>query len=165
MREIELTQGYVALVDDEDYERVNEFKWHAVKHKNNKSPYACRKKSIKGKKTTILMHRFILGAKKGEYVDHIDRDGLNNQRSNIRICTQAQNCANRDMSTRGNTKYKGLRYFTMKDGKTYPYFYFCNHRLGVNLAVRVETEEDAARMYNEHAIKYYGEFANLNVID
>ena len=77
MKEIQLTQGKVALVDDEDYERVNQFKWHA--HRNGNTVYAKRNIAINGKWKIQLMHRFIMGDTLGKsQIDHIDGDGCHN---------------------------------------------------------------------------------------
>lgn len=87
MKEIELTQGKVALVSDEDYERVNNHKWCTNGGPDNY--YA--KRGVKG--VTQMMHRFILGLEIGDkrQVDHSDMNGLNNQRENIRICSTGEN--------------------------------------------------------------------------
>mgnify|MGYP001588262020 CR=1 FL=1 len=88
MKEIQLTQEQVALVDDEDFEKVSKHKWHA--YKDGKTFYAGT--TIKNKR--VKMHRFILEAPAGVDVDHKDRNGLNNTRQNIRICSRTENQAN-----------------------------------------------------------------------
>jgi hypothetical protein len=94
MREITLTQGFVALVDDEDYERIAAFKWCAMKRRN--TFHAMRKEN---RTKTIYMHHYILGnSLPGIVVDHIDRNGLNNQRSNLRFTSYAGNARNSDRS-------------------------------------------------------------------
>src|SRR5260221_4970142 len=82
MKEVPLTQGKAALVDDEDYERVNQFKWYLVEAKYlryaNRSPYN------KGKQSTLRMHRFILGLTDSkQHVDHINGNGLDNRKCNL----------------------------------------------------------------------------------
>lgn len=96
MKEIRLTRGLVALVDDEDFERVNAFKWHAhYSGRTGKKVYAERTVYYKGGgRDTIRMHRFILGLPpRGRelVVDHRDGDGLNNQKSNLETITQEEN--------------------------------------------------------------------------
>lgn len=97
MKEISLTQGKVAIVDDEDFEYLNRWKWHA--RKNGQTWYALRSKSwrIQGKRygITIPMHRVIMGAPEGRVIDHLNRDGLDNRRSNLRVTTFEENARNR----------------------------------------------------------------------
>jgi len=93
MKTIELTQGKVALVDDEDFENLNQYKWRA--HKVGNVFYAeGNTRRIKLQRTKIRMHREITNAPKGMDVDHIDGDGLNNCRSNLRAITHRQNLQN-----------------------------------------------------------------------
>jgi hypothetical protein len=111
MKEIPLTQGYVALVDDEDYGRVSLYKWYA--HKDPSSdpnrPLIYAQRSSRrpdGKRFTLLMHRFILGDS-GPDIDHWDRNGLNNQRGNLRACNQSQNNANGRMGKHSTQRSTG----------------------------------------------------------
>lgn len=93
MKEIILTQGKVALVDDDDFERIRHFHWYARKTRNKF--YAAYKVKKQGKSTTFYMHREIMNYPEGMHIDHIDGNGLNNQRSNLRICTCQENQRNR----------------------------------------------------------------------
>lgn len=158
MKEIELNKGYIAMVDDEDYDLVSKYKWQVIEKKSNK--YAKTRKWNGSGYDHFSMHRLILGAKKGESVDHADGNGLNNQRFNIRICTESQNAMNRGKNPTSGFKYKGITWCAYnnryraeiyKDGKRY--------RLG-----RFKTEEEAALAYNEAAKRLHGAFAKLNVI-
>ncbi len=88
MKTISLSRGKVALVSDEDYASVAQFKWCY-----SATGYAVRSTWPDNK--LVYMHRFILGATKGSEVDHVNGDGLDNRRSNIRVCTRSQNMANR----------------------------------------------------------------------
>ena len=106
MREIPLSQGKVALVDDEDFERVNQYKWYAQKTSRNTWYAARHTKSILGKRSVIYLHDFILSPQKGFDVDHINGDGLDNQRGNIRIVTRRQNMQNRHHIK--SSKYPGV---------------------------------------------------------
>lgn len=95
MKTIPLTQGKVALVDDEDYEELSRFKWCATKNRRGKF-YAVRGgPRAGGGSPTVQMHVVIAGTPAGMDTDHIDGDSLNNQRSNLRICTRAENLSNR----------------------------------------------------------------------
>src|SRR5882724_7878623 len=105
MKEIQLTQGKIALVDDEDFERVNQFKWFLLTSNLHDKLYAYSR--VPG-----LMHRFIMSAPTGFDVDHIDNDGLNDQKSNLRICTRSQNMMGIEkiqrVGNRGKSKFKGV---------------------------------------------------------
>jgi len=156
--EIKLTQGKVALVDDKDYEQLNQWKWHYDR-------YAIRAEYVgkidgKEKNRKILMHRLIMDTPEGMHTDHINGNKLDNRRGNLRVCTNAQNQQNRK-TVSGKSKYKGVswrgggynRWFAMikvdREPKCLGYF---------------DTEEQAAIAYNEAAQEYFGEFANLNCI-
>ena len=107
MKTITLTQGFVAFVDDDDYDRVSAFKWTASKTKT--TVYAVRKvKTASGRTTSQLLHRFLTGvANPRVQVDHKDHNGLNNQRDNLRPGVCGENCGNRRKS-RGASQYKGV---------------------------------------------------------
>lgn len=100
MKKIKLSQGKYALVDDKDYEFLNQWKWSA-KTNGREIFYAYRKENSRKTGKTIYMHRIIVNAPKGMDVDHINGDGLNNQRKNLRICTRSQNQRNRSMHRNG----------------------------------------------------------------
>ncbi|KKN66937.1 hypothetical protein LCGC14_0466170 [marine sediment metagenome] len=111
MREIILTQGKVSLVDDKDYKWLNEYKWYA--HKDGYTYYAVRNRSIWTDGVgpgLISIHRVILKAKKGEICDHIDRNGLNNRRSNLQIVSARKNSLNSRLSKSNTSGFKGVYY-------------------------------------------------------
>lgn len=164
MKEIVLTQGKTALVDDEDYEYLNQFKWHAYKDK--RTFYARRYVSCVNNKTILCsMHREILGLLNTKFkADHIDHNGLNNQRINLRPATSSQNCSNRQSG--GASKYLGvfLNTSTYK-GRTYRYWQSCVQKEGKKLHIGCfKTEAEAAIAYNNAAKLIHGEFANFNTI-
>lgn len=163
MKEIQLTQGKVALVDDKDFEALNQFKWTACKGKN--IWYAQRKLSIKnkrGNRIKVKMHREILGLGTTEeddiMVDHKDHNGLNNQRDNLRPATPQQNMANARNRVGCISNFKGVTF----RGTTWV------ARIGVGrkrlYLGSFKTEVDAALAYNEAAKKHFGDFAHLNSI-
>jgi hypothetical protein len=153
MKEIILTQGKTTMVDDHDYEWLNSYKWHAVK--NKRTYYAKRATNKKGKYVNIFMHNFIMC---GFGNDHIDNDGLNNQRSNLRKADKYENARNRRSSVNGTSKYIGV----------YKSRYFWKWRSEIRCMNKLYSlgcyaiEEDAARAYDKKAKELFGEFANLN---
>jgi len=106
MKKVKLTQGKYALVDDSDFDKVSRYNWCAVNIKG--TWYACRRPNKVNKYSR--MHRFILSAKDNQEIDHINRDGLDNRRSNIWVCSRSQNLKNR--KTYGLSKVKGVTYHT-----------------------------------------------------
>lgn len=153
MKEIQLTQGLIALVDDEDYERLNQFKWHASKH--GCTFYANRKKIVNKLHRCESMHWLVMG---GKFVDHIDGNGLNNQKSNLRFCTNSQNAMNKRMPKCKSSQYKGVTFVKRdknwranirKDGKL------------IHIG-KFQIEEQAAKAYDTAAKEHFGEFAYLN---
>lgn len=161
MREIKLTRGQVALVDDDDFERINKHKWCACKSTSNRGFYA-RRLTYGGKRQSIQMHHEVFGSvPDGLVVDHIDRDSLNNQKSNLRLASIKENSSNR--TAYGASKYLGVcRSF--RNGKV-------SWRAFINISDRqvylgsFKTEVEAAIAYNQAAKIERGEFANLNVIE
>lgn len=105
MKEIPLTQGKVALVDDEDYPELSKFKWHA--HKDHNTYYAGRASpGVNGKQHHIRMHAIIVRTPKGMHTDHINGNGLDNRRCNLRIVTTRGNGQNRHCPK--TSKYPGV---------------------------------------------------------
>lgn len=149
----------VTLVDDEDFEYLNQWKW--VAQDNKCTFYAKRTSYADKKKVSIWMHRLILGiTDKGVLSDHKDRDGLNNQKSNLRKATRSQNNANTNPKKNGTSKYIGVSFH--KHSKKWHAAIQCNKKL-TNLGYHIY-EIDAAKAYNEAAKILHGEFANLNKI-
>jgi len=159
MKTIQLTNGFCATVDDDDYEVLSKHKWHYFKCSNG--IYARRNSSGKGgaKRATLLMHREILKVSGTNAVlDHKDRNGLNNQKSNLRISTYSQNMANR--SSWGKSKYKGVSFHI----KVKKWIATININKKQKHLGCFATEIEAAQKYNEYAKVHHGEYANLNQI-
>ena len=158
MTEIQLTQGKVALIDDEDYERVSQHKWYAHKKKRSKQWYV----RTKIKQKTVTLHRFILDLPKYKpLVDHIDNNGLNNQKSNLRVVTPYQNSLNRKPRTDGTSQYKGVSWH--KRDKRWEVYINPKNQKRVYVG-GTKCEKTAAKMYNKAAKKYFGEYAWLNPV-
>ncbi len=157
MKRIPLTQGKVALIDDEDYAIVNLFKWFA--HKRRYTFYATTTITIGSKRTTLLMHRLIMSLKSNEQGDHKDHNGLNNQKSNLRLCTHSQNQWNQQTRTNTTSKYKGI-FWKKSCNKWCAQIHFNDKvfHLGV-----FKNEKKAAKAYDEKALELFGEFACLNL--
>lgn len=148
------------LVDDEDFEYLNQWKWFYTKYKTSSKVFRIER-GIKEKGSfkckTIYMHREIMKAGKGKVVDHIDHNPLNNQKENLRLCSYSQNSMN--MTPRKSlSKYKGVCFRKGKWNAHITLNYKQMH-LGVH-----DTEEQAALAYNIKAKELFGEFAYLNKI-
>lgn len=160
MKEIQLSKTgknrgkYVALVDDEDFEYLNQFRWHVSEFKN--TMYASTIIIINNRKKNTYIHNLIMNC---IWIDHKDNNGLNNQKSNLRLCTHKQNCTNRGSSINSSSKYKGVSVVkTRKSGWTsYVYFQGKKYYLGY-----FRNEIDAAKAHDKKAKELHGEFAHLN---
>jgi hypothetical protein len=160
MKEIKLTKCQVALVDDEDFEKLSKFTWYAQKRPY--TYYAQSSIKINGKWKRLHMHREILGLSRDDcrIADHIDRDGLNNRRSNLRIVNKSINNLNSRMFCNNESGYRGV--YKQKD---------CNRwRASISKNKKAfyiglyKTPELAALAYNYRAIIMHGENARLNTI-
>lgn len=150
MKEIQLTQGYVAIVDDDDYDELSKHRWFA--HIIDKSVYVCSYKQG-------YMHRLIMKNPKGFEVDHINNNPLDNRKENLRICTRRQNSYNRSNKVSG--RYKGV-YSVSGSNKFFSLIKI--YQTSINLGT-FETQEEAAHAYDKKAIELFGEYACLNFPD
>lgn len=152
------------LVDDEDFEYLNNFKWSVMYSCKNFYAVRCLPRN-KQKLKTIKMHREILNINNPNVLcDHIDHNGLNNQKINLRECSHSENNSNR--TGYGISKYLGVSKNTFKrKNKNNTVIFSCwvaqikGKKLG-----NFKTEIEAAEKYNEYAKIIHGEFANLNII-
>lgn len=106
---ITLTKGKETVVDDSDFAILSTFKWTLVSDASGRS-YAVRSKMINGKKVTLRMHRVLMGDPHGMQIDHVDGDSLNNQKSNLRVCTQSENLRNTKKHKDNTSGFKGVHY-------------------------------------------------------
>lgn len=159
MREIPLTQGFVALVDDADYSQVmSAGKWFAHKGRSG-LVYARRNSSTKaGPSRTVHMHSFIYGG--SSLVDHVNGNGLDNRRANLRQATHEQNARNRKMRTDATSGFKGVG---RNKSTNRPFFAtICLPGNQHKYLGGFESPELAAHAYDAAAIQHFGEFARLN---
>ena len=152
MKEIPLTKGAVAIVDDDMYEYLNQFHWYL-----NTEGYAIRE--TWKPKTRIRMHREILGTPPGMDTDHINNNRLDNRRENLRVCTRTQNLQNSSLRSDSTSGYKGVSWF--KPAKMWKAQIKIGKRV---IAKYFKTPLEAAKAYNEMATEYFGKFAKLNEI-
>jgi hypothetical protein len=153
MKQIPLTKGKVALVDDGDYEELSKHKWHCTSN-----GYAARRVFDVPYGRIVLMHREILAAPSDLHVDHRDGDHLNNQRENLRLATRSQNQSNRPCDRDNRAGYKGVS--------------FCRPMKKYRARISVSGREvtigyfddpvEAARAYDAMARELHGSFARCN---
>lgn len=151
MREIPLTRGRVAIVDDEDFDRLSLKKWYC-----SSNGYAMRSRQLGKRKITVLMHREVLGFPESESIDHINCDKLDNRKQNLRPCTQSQNMGNR--TVRSGRPYKGV---TTRTGHK-SFYAEMSYAGKPKYLGAFATAEEAARAYDKAARERWGEFARVN---
>lgn len=159
MKHISLTQGQVAVVDDDDYDLVNQFKWYAKWAKWTQSYYAARNVTLPdGKRTTQRMNTFLMGGR----ADHVNGDTLDNRRDNLRVANHSQNGANRGKTRKNTSGYKGV-YWNKKSGKWKAQIgYRINGARKVKGLGYFDDLTEAAKAYDRAAVEMHGEFARIN---
>jgi hypothetical protein len=155
MKEISLSRGLVTVVDDEDYARFSAFSWTATPGKG--TFYAYRRVGA-GPRKNVWLHREIAGTPEGMKTDHCNGDGLDNRRSNLRICTHVENCRNLQRVRAHSSVYKGVSW---QDRKRH---WKASLRLDGRFVYlgSFMTEEEAVHAYDVAALELFGEFAQLN---
>jgi hypothetical protein len=149
---LELTQGFRALIDDDDYAWLSQFKWHIARIGKANRPRRSDK---------LYLSRIILDAPKGMVVDHINGDTLDNRRVNLRICSVGNNRKNNRIYARNKTGFKGVT-IHKKYGKYQAFI--VNNKKSIWLGY-YDSAENSGRAYDVAAKKYHGEFACLNFPD
>jgi len=158
-KHIGLTQGKFAIVDDADYEWLSQHKWYAAQ--GSSTYYARRMLYGKAEQKEIRMHRAILKPPPGMESDHINGDGLDNRRCNLRTVTRSQNSMNRRNQMNCSSRHKGVSW----DSRD------CKWRVQIKIDGRgqrlgyFDDEQEAARIYNQAAKRLFGEFARLNILE
>jgi len=154
MAEIQLTKGYVAIVDDDDFAWLSQWKWFFTGRYPARS--ASKEEETAGRPCHISMHRAIVGASSGRIVDHINGDPLDNRRANLRFCSLSQNQHNQRLKRDNTSGFKGVR----RDKKRW----MARIQLGPERRYlgSFGSAESAARAYDAAALHHFGEFARLN---
>lgn len=164
MKEIKLSQGKVAIVDDEDYELVSQYKWYANFNKYTQTYYAKHNYFLSGKYKYLHMHRLILGCSEGDklIVHHKDHDSLNNTKENLKICSVQENCRHQYKlkTKKTSSKYKGV-YWKKSLNKWVSQIRIGDKRKHLGCFT---SEIEAAKAYNDAALKHFAEFALINKI-
>lgn len=163
---VPLTQGYVAVIDSSDAAAVLRYKWHA-NHRNTGKPYAVRIEKSGGTPETIPMHRFLLGVTDPKLdVDHINGDGLDNRRCNLRVATRSQNGQNKGKwaAKQCVSRFKGVAPQNSPKLKTWQ-AYRGNGDGGKHYIGTFRHELAAAAAYNASIYFAHGEFARMNPLD
>lgn len=147
-------EGVRVRVDDDVYQHLSLFTWQL-----NTTGYPVRKTTVSGKSRLVFLHRAVMGAVRGQQIDHRDGDILNCQRSNLRVSTQSQNRMNARKDRRGLSRYKGVRVQRSKPG------FVVRITTPTERDAYIGTFEDehlAALVYDLWAHDLYGEFARPN---
>lgn len=166
MKLIPLTQGKYAQVDDEDFEYLNQWKWFYNRTGKTDNGYAERSSR---KSASIRMHRLVMKLDdKNLFIDHINHNGLDNQKHNLRIVTSAQNQFNKNPNKDAASKYKGVYKEIRQNRNSIKIYEYWRAKIEFNYKVYhigyFKNETDAAKAYNDKAIELFGEYACLNKI-
>lgn len=158
-RNIQLTQGQEAIVDENLYEELSKYKWYAVYSKHTKSFYAARHEPmVNGNRPFIVMHRQILGLKPGDkkHSDHLNHNTLDNRTANLRIASFSENMRNRVVQRNNTSGFKGV-VFIKRENKWLAQIKVDGKQL--RLGTRPSAKQAYHDLYVPAAIKYHGEFA------
>ncbi len=161
MKSILLTRGKSAIVDDDDYGMLSTIRWTA-----HSQGYAYCRHSVGDKTKCVYMHRLVVKAKKGEIVDHINRDRLDNRKCNLRIVTHIQNTLNTGVSSTSKSGYKGVCkwWVKKKNGEelSTPWrAYYKDGKKQIQIG-SFKTAKEAAIAYDKAIVKERGIFAVTN---
>lgn len=155
MKEIELTRGMVAILDDEDFDRLGSQKWHA--HETGPGIFYALRHSPESRAKKLYLHREVLGVRDHRKVDHVNGNRLDCRRENLRICTLTQNQGNRRKNRTSSSRFKGVSRHRAGGWSAQITKDYVNRKIG-----HYSQEEDAARAYDAAAREYFGEFARVN---
>jgi hypothetical protein len=156
MKKIKLTKGECALVDDDDFEKINQWKWSL---NDDIQKYPVRRQKIDGKYKKVWLHRFIMETPNNMECDHINRNTLDNRKSNLRNCTRSENQRN-TLYKKNKCGFRGVS-FKNKINKWQAEIQLDNKQIYLGV---FESPELAAKAYNIAANKYHANFKTLNTI-
>ena len=160
MKVIILPQKTSIMVDDEDYDRVNTFTWYSYRHRRTQYVRSTVWDAKRKKHLHFYLHRILTGAIPGESIDHINGNGLDNRRSNLRFATAHQNQSNKRLSLSSRTGFKGVS--IDKRRRNTP-FRSRIHNLGASIWLGYfHNARDSAIAYDEAANRLFGEYAKTN---
>src|SRR3990167_3193433 len=160
MLEIPLTQGKNAIIDDEDYSRISGYSWFTHRERNQFYAWAYAGGGRK-RREYIRMHQLILARQGTVEVDHINGDGLDNRRHNLRYATRHQNSMNMRKHSHGSSRFKGVCWDRNTRGRKKWLAQITSNYKRIFLG-RYLDEEQAARAYDEAALRHFKQFARLN---
>lgn len=162
MKELILLRGQSCFVDEADYVWLSGFKWRYIGIKTKSGAlyeYVARTKRVDGKYKQIYMHTQITDCPKGMKVDHINHNGLDNRRSNLRVCTHSENMRNRKMSANNTSGFKGVYKHTSRRNQYYTSITVGRERIKDG---PFDNILDAVLCYDNYARRIFGEFAVTN---
>ena len=156
---IYMKHNRVGFFDIEFLDVVKQYHWCSCKDGNTYYMKAYAK--IDGKRTNIKLHRLIMGSPEGKVINHKDHNGLNNRKYNLEICTHVENSRYANLSKVNTSGYKGV-YWHKRGAVWCAKIKYCDKAIHLG---SFKNKIDAAKAYNEAALKYHGQFALLNVIE
>jgi len=156
IKRIPLTQGKEAIIDIEDWKLVKDYKWCV--RKDHSTFYAYTGASKKRNHKNIQMHRLLMSVTKDKQVDHINHNGLDNRKSNLRVCSHSQNQQNKEPQKNVSSRYKGV--VAVKNKKKWIAQIRINNKL--NYLGYFDNEIEAAKAYDRASLKFHKEYGYLN---
>jgi hypothetical protein len=148
-----ISRGLSTLIDDDDYDFVGKWRWMAQPAVHGTGKFYVSRGTRRG---PVYLHRVLMKARYGQQVDHINRNPLDNRRSNLRLCTRSQNNINK-IPRIGMSGFRGVHF--IRKSKRWRSYIVYN---GIQRTANFATAEEAAHHYDRMAREFHGEFAILN---